>query len=312
MRTFIAALMVVTFSPALAGAADRPDWAFPPAQQATVPDEADSGKPLQVPGSARSYTRAEIDSQTDAPDWFPDEHPPMPAIVAHGNGTTVRACIGCHLPHGLGHPENSRLAGNTAAYLSRQLADFKSGVRSGGGAAMPKFAKALTDDEVRAATEYFASLKPQPWTRVVETDTVPKTYFKGTRRLQEAGGATEPIGNRIIEVPEDKERVEMRDPHAGFVSYVPGGSLAKGEALVTTGGNGKTLPCAICHGVGLKGMGDVPNIAGRSPGNIARQIYYIQTGDRGGASAALMKGVVLNLTADDALAISAYVASLQP
>ena len=249
----------------------------------------------------------------DLPDWYPDEHPPMPNIVAHGNGTTVRACIGCHLPHGLGHPENSRLAGTTAAYLTRQLADFKSGVRGGAGAGqMTKFSKELTDQEIREATAYFSSLKPKPWTKVVETDTVPRSYFSGTRRLQYSDGSTEPLGNRIIELPVDKEQVEMRSPHASFVSYVPVGSVAKGEALVTTGGGGKTLPCAICHGVGLKGLGDVPNIAGRSPGNIARQIDYFQTGDRGGPSAALMKGVVEKLTGDDVVAIAAYVSSLQP
>jgi cytochrome c553 len=147
---------------------------------------------------------------------------------------------------------------------------------------------------------------------VVEADTVPKTYFEGTRRLKHPSGATEPIGKRIIEVPEDQTQVELRSPRASFVSYVPIGSIAKGEALVTTGGGGKTVPCAICHGAGLKGLGDVPNIAGRSPGNIARQIYSVQTGDRGGPNAALMKGVVEKLTGDDVLAISAYVASLEP
>src|ERR1700722_12979247 len=111
--------------PALA--AERPDWAYPPAQAERVPVESEGDRPLQAPGSTRTYTRAQIDSQRDSPDWFPDEHAPMPAIVAHGNGTTVRACIGCHLPHGHGHPENSRLAGTTASYLVRQLADFKSG-----------------------------------------------------------------------------------------------------------------------------------------------------------------------------------------
>jgi cytochrome c553 len=108
------------------------------------------------------------------------------------------------------------------------------------------------------------------------------------------------------------ERVELRDPHASFVSYVPVGSLEKGKALVTSGGDGKTIACAVCHGPGLKGLGDVPGIAGRSPGNIARQIYYFQTGDRGGLWAPLMKGVVDKLTADDVIAISAYVASLDP
>ncbi len=298
--------------PAMAGAADRPDWAYPPAHPENVPAEPDDGKPLQAPGSTRSYTRAQIDSQMDLPDWFPDEHPPMPTIVAHGNGTTVRACIGCHLPHGHGHPENSRLAGTTASYFARQLADFKSGARGGAGAAaMTRFSKVLTDEQVHEASAYFSGLKMIKWTRVVETDTVPRTYFKGTRRLQHPDGGTEPIGKRIIEVPEDKERVELRDPHASFVSYVPPGSVAKGKELVDSGG-GKTIPCAICHGPGLKGLGDVPNIAGRSPGNIARQIYYFQTGDRGGTSAALMKGVVEKLTGDDVLAISAYVASLDP
>jgi cytochrome c553 len=113
-------------------------------------------------------------------------------------------------------------------------------------------------------------------------------------------------------VPENPEQVELRDPHASFVSYVPPGSVKKGEALVATGGDGKTIPCAICHGPGLKGLGDVPSLAGRSPGNIARQIYYFQTGDRGGPSAALMKAVVDKLSGDDVIAISAYVASLDP
>jgi cytochrome c553 len=309
MRAFVAVLLVSFFSGTLALAADRPDWAFPPKQQQPVVAVAIVNKPLQVPGSDRSYTMAEINDQMAPPDWFPNEHPPMPTIVAHGNGTTVRACIGCHLPQGLGHPENSRLAGSTAAYLERQMADFKNDVRGGEGArnSMTKFSKLITEDEVRAASEYFASLKPTPWTQVIETDTVPKTYFEGTRRLQTDDGASEPIGERIIEVPKVKELVERRDPHASFVSYVPIGSVAKGEFLVTTGG-GKAVPCATCHGVGLRGIADVPDIAGRSPGQIAREVYYFQTGP----SAALMKPVVENLTGDDVLAISAYVASLKP
>jgi cytochrome c553 len=311
MRSVIAILMLCAV-PSLAVAADRPDWAYPPKQQANVPTEPDDGKPLQAKGSTKSYTRKEINSQMDSPDWYPEDHPPMPQIIAHGDGKTVRACIGCHLPHGLGHPENSRVAGLTAAYITRQLADFKSGARAGEGAgAMQRFAKDLTEDEIRDAAGYFAGLKPKRWTRVVESATAPKSYFNGTRRLQYDGTETEPLGNRIIEVPEDKEQVELRSPRASFVAYVPVGSIAKGEALVATGG-GKTLPCAICHGPGLKGLGDVPSIAGRSPGNIARQIYYFQTGERGGPSAALMKGVVEKLTGDDVIAIAAYVSSLDP
>ncbi|HEY4407123.1 MAG TPA: cytochrome C [Xanthobacteraceae bacterium] len=313
MRSFIAIVLLLSV-PALAAAAGRPDWAFPSKSAETVTTPPDEGKPKQVAGSAKSFVQSQIDDPMNPPDWFPDEHPPLPQVVAHGGSKGVRACMGCHMPTGLGHPENSRLPGSTAAYLMRQLADFRSGARSveGGGGTMLTIAKSLTDEEMTSATSYFAGLKPLRWTRVVETDTVPRSYFKGTARLPHPAGGTEPIGNRIIELPEDFARFEMRDPHSGFVSYVPTGTLAKGEALVATGGGGTTLPCAICHGPELKGIGDVPGIAGRSPGNIARELYYFQIGTRGGASAALMKGVTEKLSADDILAISAYVASREP
>jgi cytochrome c553 len=313
MRSFIAVLLLLTVPSLAAAAGARPDWAFPSKPPEVVQAPPDDGKAKQVPGSTKSYVQSQIDDPMNPPDWFPDEHTPLPQVVAHGGGKGVRACIGCHLPTGLGHPENSRLPGATAAYLLRQLADFRSGARLGkAGGAMVTIAKGLTEDEMTSAIGYFSSLKPVRWTRVVETDSVPKSYFKGTARLPLPDGGTEPIGNRIVELPEDMARFEMRDPHSGFVSYVPTGTLAKGEALVTTGGGGTTLPCAICHGPELKGIGDVPGIAGRSPGSIARQLYFIQTGERDGAAVALMKGVVEKLSADDILAISAYVASREP
>ncbi|HTP93524.1 MAG TPA: cytochrome C, partial [Xanthobacteraceae bacterium] len=148
---------------------------------------------------------------------------------------------------------------------------------------------------------------------VVETDTVPKTYVgPGNKRLRLPDGGTEPIGNRIIEIPEDENVVLNRDPRLGFVAFVPKGSIAKGEALVTKGGDGKTLPCAICHGQTLKGLGDVPPIAGRQANYIVRQLFMIQDGSRSGPSAALMKQVVENLTIDDMLDIAAYTASREP
>jgi len=263
-----------------------------------------------VPGSDRTYTQSQIDSFNDPPDWFPDEHPPMPSIVAHGRGTLVRACISCHLSTGHGHPENSRLPGASAAYIARQLVDFRTGARKGA-ANMLTFSKAMTDEEVRTAAEYFAALPVRRWTRVVETETVPKTHFHGTRRMPLAEGGSEPIGARVIEVPEDPVRVELRDPKSGFVAYAPPGSLAKGLNLIATGG-GKTIACTICHGPTLKGIGDVPAIAGQSPVTIARQLYLFATGERAGAWAPLMKGVVAKLSNDDMVAISAFAASLEP
>jgi cytochrome c553 len=106
--------------------------------------------------------------------------------------------------------------------------------------------------------------------------------------------------------------IELRDPNSGFVAYAPPGSLAKGQFLVARGGDGKTTACTICHGPALNGLGEVPGLAGQSPVNIARQLYLTATGERAGSWAVLMKGVVEKLTNDDIVAISAYIASLEP
>src|SRR5882757_10392134 len=130
MKTLTCAF-VLALLPTLAGAIERPDWAFPPPGVTGAPRPPETGELKRVPGSARTYTQSQIDSFNDPPDWFPDEHPPTPTIVAHGKGLQVRACVSCHLSTGMGHPENSRLAGAPSGYIVRQLADFASGARKG-------------------------------------------------------------------------------------------------------------------------------------------------------------------------------------
>ena len=167
----------------------------------------------------------------------------------------------------------------------------------------------MTDEEIKAAAAYFGAMPWTPWIKVVETATVPKTRIAGGMFVKLEGRDTEPIGDRIIEVPDDGERTEtLRDPRSGFIAYVPVGSIKKGEALVTAGG-GKTTRCAVCHGADLKGLGPVPGIAGRSPSYTVRQLFDTQSGTRKGVWADLMKPVVANLTTDDMLAIAAYTAS---
>ena len=91
----------------------------------------------------------------------------------------------------------------------------------------------------------------------------------------------------------------------------PPGSIANGKALAA-GGGGKTIACGICHGAGLKGLGEVPGIAGRDPIYAFRQLYDMQQGRRKGDAMVLMKAVVEKLTIDDMIALSAYSASLDP
>ena len=312
MKNFIRVL-AVALAPAAAAAAEKPDWAFPVTEKVQPAPRFEAGKVRAAPpGSTLSITRAKADDMYDIPNWFPDMYPPMPKIVRYGNkDTQVRACGACHLPTGTGHDESAYMAGLPASYFIRQMADWKSGDRKFGGT-MVAMAKVITDAEIKEAADYFAALKPRPWIRVVETDTVPKSYVgPGNKRLVHPDGGSEPLGNRIIEVPEDEEVVVYRDPSSGFVAYVPKGSIARGKELATTSG-GKTVPCSICHGRTLQGLGDVPAIAGRHPNYIVRQLWNMQNGERVGTSAALMQQVVEKLTNDDMLALAAYAASLTP
>jgi cytochrome c553 len=284
----------------------EPAWAFP-AINGTLP--AEEPGPKSVPGSTKSYTPAQIDDLMNPPDWIPDEHPAAPAIVQKGHGAAL-ACGACHLMSGEGHPESAGLTGFTAGYFVQQMADFKSGVRKDS-ARMNAIAKDVTDEESKQAADWFAALKPAKWTTVTEAAMVPKTFVgQGRMRFLQPGGGTEPIGNRIITVPQDQARARNRDPHSGFIAYVPPGSIAKGKALVETGGSGKTTACAICHGDTLQGLGNVPRLAGLHPIYLARQLYLFKDGTRNGVDAQLMKKPVARLTDDDILAMSAYLGSL--
>ncbi len=309
----IIALLAIADTPSQS----TPYWAYcinPANASPSLPDN----NPRHVPGSDAAFTVAQIQDLFTVPDWHLSAHPPMPEIVSHGRKPDVFACGYCHLPNGMGRPENSSLAGLPAGYIIHQLSDFRSGARK---SSEPKHLPALnmitheakaTNEEIAVAADYFSKLERKPWIRVVEANTVPKTHVSGWMLVADTPSATEPIGQRIIEMPEDLERTELRDDTSGFVAYVPEGSLKQGKWLVTTGGDGKTVYCAKCHGPGLRGSGNVPSIAGRSPSYIVRQLYDIKSGARSGALSLQMRKQVAKLGIDDMIAIAAFVSSLKP
>ena len=294
-------------------------WAYvlndPTPANAEVPDPDEV---VTVPGSSVSMPRSAINITNGPPDWHPDGHPPMPELVAKGGGDGVVACGYCHLPNGQGKPENAGVAGQPYEYIVQQMTDWRNGLRKTGEprmgppAFMERIGLAATDEQARVAAEYFSSIEFKPWVRVVETDMVPQTRFAGWIHQVIDGGGTEPLGTRIVETPEDLRRTKLRDDASSFIAYVPTGSVARGENLVTTGGNGRTETCTVCHGPQLRGLGPVPALAGRSPSYIARQLYDLQTGVRNGAWSDLMDAAVANLTVEDIVNIAAYTASLEP
>jgi cytochrome c553 len=309
-------------------AADGPPaWAYgfpqpgaPTAPGAGAPggQTAPDNNPKRLAGSDLEFTLTQIRDGFGPADWFPGDHPKMPEIVAHGRRPEIRACALCHYPNGKGRAENAPIAGYPAAYFIQQMNDFKSGNRKSAEPrkantnAMIAIAKAMTDEEIKASADYFGSMPWTPWIKVVETDSVPNTRIAGGLFLAIEGNEREPLGKRIVEVPENTVASEtLRNPRSGFIAYAPPGSVKKGEILATSG-SGKSLACAACHGPDLKGLGPVPGIAGRSPSYLVRQMYDMQTGARKGLWTPLMAKVVSQLSEEDMLEVAAYTASLKP
>src|SRR6476620_5831921 len=167
--TLLFACAMVTAAVAFAAAAGiPPPWAFavnPPGTQPPV----DDGVPRHLPNSSAAFTITQVRDLFNVPDWHPDNHPSMPEIVAQGRKPGVFACGFCHLPNGLGRPENSSLAGLPADYIARQIADYRSGARK---SSEPKFKPAsnmvereckATDQEVAVAAKYFSQLPSKRW-----------------------------------------------------------------------------------------------------------------------------------------------------
>ncbi len=279
-------------------------------------ESPDDGSALRVPESDARFTLTQIRDLNFAPDWHPDDHPPMPGIVARGRKGAVLACGSCHRADGSGGPENARVAGLPAAYIVQQLADCRSGARKTSVPGrnpdrMVEIANAITAEETAAAADYFATLQPRSAIRVVEAVKVPKTRVVDWHLALASAPGMEALGQRIIEVPENLEQFERRDGRARWVAYVPPGSVRRGQVLVSSGG-GKTVSCTSGHGPELQGIGPIPGIAGRSPSYLIRQLYDFRAGVRAGAGSLLMKPVVEKLSVDDMISPAAYAASLSP
>ena len=336
LAMFLAVAPLVGLLPAQAAPEEvPPPWAYgfkTAAPAGAAPTPAQTAAPVApppdptrygLPGTDRKFTVAEIKNTFGPADYYPDDHPAPPAIVAHGKAPLVWACARCHYANGKGRPENAGIAGLPVDYFIEQLHAFRSGERKSSDPRKPNtklmatYATAMTEEEIRAAAEYYGSMPWTPWIRVVETTRVPQTTISAGMFLQVPGGADEPLGKRIIEVPENADAVEIqRSPRIGFIAYAPIGSVQRGEELVTTGG-GKTILCATCHGPDLNGftmpeVGAIPGIAGRSPSYVMRQLFDVKTGHRTGKRIDLMKPIVAHLSADDMLAIAAYLASRTP
>jgi len=93
------------------------------------------------------------------------------SIMIHGGeNPAAMPCISCHAPDGKGMPSAGfpRLSGLPAAYIEKQLYDFRLGSRQN--PVMQPIAKALTDSEIIAVANAYAK---RPKINVLKTPTTP-------------------------------------------------------------------------------------------------------------------------------------------
>lgn len=318
-RRFMPAVLALSLcGVAMAQADDASSWAFPANTPTTGPrpPRPDPAEKITVPGSKQTFTRGQFDGLNWVPDWFPAEHGQMPQIVASGRKPGIGACAYCHLPTGDGREENAGVSGLPKGYFISQIHQFRDGARGAGvrgpTGIMVSLAKQLTDEEIESAAAYFGGQRHRSYIKVIESKTSPKVRAAGNVYFRQPGNETEPLGERVMEVVDDADRFELRDTHTAYTAYVPVGSLKAGDKLAHSWGPGGSLACTSCHGKDLKGVGDVPPLAGRSPTYIARQLIDFQTGSRTGPAAAPMAMVTQSMKNDDMVALAAYIASRKP
>ena len=320
LKLFCSAVFMIPLLQGPGQAQDAPPpWAYhmSPDGLSPLPAKADDGAQRKFPGSDVSMTLTQTRNRFLANDWHPTSHPAMPEPVLHGRQPNTYACGFCHRAEGQGGADSANISGLAKDYIVRQVQDMRSHARQTAvDQRLPMVLKShvfnsVTDEEIIEAAAYFSSLPARSYVKVVETDVVPKTAaYLNLFLVPAPEGGTEPLGQRIIEIPDDFDRFEMRDTRAPFTAYVPRGSIERGRALAESGGEAG-LACAACHGEGLKG-GIGPRLAGHYATYIVRQFHDLKTGRRKGEQAGQIAATVEKLTLPDMIALAAYAASLTP
>lgn len=183
-------------------------------------------------------------------------------------------CAACHGANGISAiPNYPNLAGQNAAYITKQLKDFKAGTRAN--PLMSPMAAGLSETDMEDLSAYFSSL-PRDGKEVVAEGS-------------SAAVAAPATGN-----------VEI-------VASTPASAIYKGNVAA---GKTKAATCAACHGAdGNSLIPMYPSIAGQSANYIAKQLHEFKSGERNNP---VMAGMVAALTEEDMHDLAAFFAVQAP
>jgi len=201
------------------------------------------------------------------------------ASAVEGNAdagkTKAAMCGACHGATGLNpNPTYPDLAGQHAAYIVKQLADFKSGARTD--MMMAPMAANLSEQDMADLAAYFSIQK----------------------RVSEKATAS------------DDTSASAPTAAAGSVDIVTSTAAKAIYAGDVKAGQNKSAMCASCHGAdGNSPIAMYPKLAGQSANYIAKQLADFKSGDRVDP---VMAGMVAALSEQDMNDLAAYFAVQTP
>lgn len=189
----------------------------------------------------------------------------------------IPACASCHGASGEGMSASAfpRLAGQSPAYLVRQIESFAQDTRSH--PVMSPIAKAMTIEQNIASAAYYSALVPDPAVPAGESASAgasaPAAGGAGEDRAQERGRRLASVGDEALQIQ----------------------------------------ACANCHGPG--GTGEPPGypyLAGQHASYLVNALTQWKTGQRRNDLSGQMQAIASLLSDTDIAAVAAYYAGLPP
>ncbi len=167
------------------------DYASGARQNAVMTPIAQALSGEQMRNVSAYYAAQSIGSPEPGPQADPAQLQYGAGIAAVGHAERgVQGCINCHGPGGAGLPPTyPYLAGQYASYLEAQMRAWKSGERKSdrlSAIVMEGISKRLTDEDIRAVSLYYASIRPQVVT--------PERAEAANPMVPSPGASTRPLG----------------------------------------------------------------------------------------------------------------------
>ena len=200
--------------------------------------------------------------------------------AAEGNAEAGKAkaavCGACHGATGVSPAANyPNLAGQHAAYIVKQLSDFKAGTRTD--MMMAPMAANLSDQDMADLAAYFSSQK----------------------RVNKQKGTSSKSSNTSI--------VNASSASVNVVTSTTASAIYTGNVKT---GQKKSVMCASCHGAdGNSAISMYPTLAGQSANYITKQLADFKSGARVDP---VMVGMVAALSTKDMNDLAAYFAVQTP